>query len=79
MCIIKSLLGTDEGSPADAEPTRRVSHAEVAIEDDAIDAIVAAGEEILVKVGESVCHSDRRISMHLRQRKPPRGLLIADS
>src|SRR5215472_17055135 len=61
--IIKSFLGARQGSPADAEPTRRVPRSKVAIEDDAIDAIVAAGEEIVVKLPESVCHRQSRLAV----------------
>ena len=57
MGVVQGVIGPGQGSPPDMESARRMPHTEVRTQNDPIYAIVAAGEKILVKVTESICHS----------------------
>jgi hypothetical protein len=62
MGVVQCFVGPGKGLPPSAEPTCRMPHPEVSIEDDTIDAIVAADEKILVNLTESICHSVKNIT-----------------
>ena len=61
MGVIQRIIRPSQLPPPSAEPRRHMRHAEITIQNDSVDAIVAACEEILVKVGESVCHSAAKV------------------
>ena len=56
MSVVQGVIGPSQGLPPYMKAPGRMSHTEVSIQNDPIDAIVAAGEKILIEVAESVCH-----------------------
>ena len=61
--VVQGVIGSGQRSPPHLKAPGRMSHTEISIQHDPIDAIVAAGQQILIEVAESVCH---RSDMDLR-------------
>ena len=61
MGVVQGVIGSGQGSPPDMESARRMPHTEVRIQNDPIYAIVGTGEEVLIKLTESVCHSGAKV------------------
>src|SRR6516165_4855024 len=60
--VIQGVIGPSQLPPPGAEPSGSMCHTEITHQNDSVEAIVATGEEILVKVGESVRPSGANVS-----------------
>jgi hypothetical protein len=58
MGVVQGVIGSGQGFPPDMKAPGRMSHTEVRIQNDSIYAIVAAREEILIEVAESIRHRE---------------------
>ena len=56
MGIVEGFVRSGQCSPPHAEATGTMSHAEVGVQHDAIDTIVAAAQQLLIEFAQSVCH-----------------------
>jgi len=54
--VFQRLIRSGQRPPPDTEPTRIMSHAEVGVKDDPIDAVVAAAQQILIESAQPVRH-----------------------
>jgi hypothetical protein len=57
--IVECLVGPGHRPPPDAEPAGIMPHSEIVVQDDAIHAIVAAAQQILVESAQSIGHPGR--------------------
>src|SRR6516164_2629683 len=60
--VIQGVIGPSQLPPPGAEPSGSMCHTEITRQNDSVEAIVATGEEILLKVSESVRHSGANVS-----------------
>jgi len=56
MSVVQGVIGPGQGLPPDMKSPWGMPHTEVSIQNDPIDAIVTAGEKILIEVAESIRH-----------------------
>ena len=61
MSVVQSLRGTRQIQPPDAESSSIVPRTKIAVQNDSVYAIVGTGEEVLIKLTESVCHSGAKV------------------
>src|SRR6201981_252446 len=74
--VLKRLVGPGQRPPPHAEPAGIMPHPEIAVQDDAIDAIVTAAQKVLVENAQPIRHPG---SVPLRWRPPqtaPQGPLF---
>jgi hypothetical protein len=57
MGVIKGVVRSSERPPPHAEAARTMCHPEIRIQDNAIHAVVAAAQQISIKLAQSVCHA----------------------
>src|SRR5690242_5349039 len=54
--VFERLIRSSQCPPPHPEPTRIMAHAEVSVQNNAIDAIVATAQQILIERAQPVCH-----------------------
>src|SRR6476646_9739998 len=54
--VFERVVRSSQRPPPDTEPSGTMPHAEVRIQNDAIDAIVATAQQILIESAQPVCH-----------------------
>lgn len=67
MNVVQGLVGASQGLPPDMKSPGRMSPSEISIQNDPIDAIVAAGEKILIEVAQSIRHRSEDYRHSIRQ------------
>src|SRR5450755_2555585 len=56
MGIVQGFVRSRERPPPHTEATGTISHAEIGVQNDAIHAIIAAAQQLLIEHAQSVCH-----------------------
>src|SRR6266446_934464 len=54
--VFERLIRSGQRAPPHPEPARIMAHPEIRVQDNAIDAIVAAAQQILIESAQPVCH-----------------------
>src|SRR5215467_11555617 len=54
--VFERFIRSGQRPPPNTEPARIVSHAEIRVQDNAIDAIVAAAQQVLVESAQPIAH-----------------------
>src|ERR1700731_3202101 len=54
--VFEHLIRSGQRAPPHPEPARIMAHPEIRVQDNAIDAIVAAAQQILIESAQPVCH-----------------------
>ena len=54
--VLERLIRSGQRAPPHPEPARIMAHPEIRVQDNAIDAIVAAAQQILIESAQPVCH-----------------------
>jgi hypothetical protein len=80
MMVVEGLIGASYASPPPAETGRVVPHPVIAIQYDAVYAVVTAVQQVLVNVAQSVRHEDNgtRLRFSISTHHPTQRL-IAES
>ena len=60
--VFERRVRSGQRPPPHTKPTRIMPHAEVGVQNDAIDAIVAAAQQILIASAQPVCHGGQDTS-----------------
>ena len=75
--IFERLVRSGQRPPPHPEPTGTMAHAEVGVQNDAIDAIVAAAQQILIQSAQPICHGGQVRRTPAYFKLPRRGHFFA--